>query len=79
MFFFVLKGNLDYHADMDSDNFNRWAEEAFASLPPGSVIVMVRLEIKYSHPNIGSPFQTPTFGHLQLKTCIILRHKIRQN
>ena len=39
-----LQGNMDYHADMDSDNFNRWAEEAFASLPAGSVIVMVRSE-----------------------------------
>ena len=30
---------------MDTDNFNAWADEAFKSLPPNSVIVMVSLEI----------------------------------
>ena len=41
-FLSILQGNLDYHQDMDGTNFNKWAEEAFRSLPPRSVIVMVK-------------------------------------
>ena len=42
-FLFFFQGNLDYHQDMDGTNFNKWAEEAFSSLPPRSVIVMVKI------------------------------------
>ena len=43
------KGNADYHEDMDSDNFNKWADQAFKELPPNSVIVMVCFP--YFHDN----------------------------
>ena len=45
-FCFYFQGNLDYHQDMDGTNFNKWAEEAFRSLPPRSVIVMVKMMFK---------------------------------
>ena len=42
----AFQGNLDYHQDMDGENFNKWADKAFKNLPPGSVIVMVSINVK---------------------------------